>query len=211
MLIKHYITSFIIAMLAITNPFGNLAIFIGLTAGRTNQELRRIAITTGISVAIVLIVTIWTGEYILKIFGISLPAFQVAGGIIITIIGLSMLNSKHNGIAPTNEPHENVKSSESIAVVPLAIPIVAGPGAIATVITMIKSHHTWIDKFRYSGASITIALIVGATFYFSPVVAQALREAGLKIVSRIMGMMLVAIAIQITVSGISTLFPVLLR
>lgn len=207
MMIKPYIANFILAMLAITNPFGNLAIFLGLTSDKTTAERRRIAIITCISVAIVLLIAVWSGDYILQIFGISLPAFQVAGGIIITLIGLSMLQSKQSAVMHTKEEHESAKASTSIAVVPLTIPIVAGPGAIATVVMMMKEHHTLTDMLRYSAASIGIAIVIGATFYFSPIFARILGESGLKIATRVMGMILVAIAIQTFAAGAIKLFP----
>lgn len=208
---KYYIVSFFVSMLAITNPFGNLAIFIGLTSNRTDNEKRRIAITVCISVAVVLTLTVWTGDYILKIFGVSLASFQVAGGLIITLIGLSMMRSEKSSVLHTKEESKLSQTRESIAVVPLTIPIIAGPGAIATVIMMVKDHASFWDRLRYSGASLGIALIVGIMLYFSPFFARLLGEPGLKIATRIMGMVLVSIAISMAAKGLGGLFPALIN
>lgn len=132
MLLSDFI-GFLVAMLAITNPASTLGVFLGMTDDKSISDRKKIALTATLTIFIVLVVIAWTGTPILEMFGISLPAFEIAGGVIIFLRGLEMLNAKETPTTKTaTQLEENTR--HSIAVVPLAIPIVAGPGAMTNVI-----------------------------------------------------------------------------
>src|SRR5262245_42569952 len=120
--------SFLISMLAITNPPGSLAVFLGMTATRTEEERRQISLVSTLTVFIVLILITWAGVPLLAMFGISLPAFQITGGLIILLRALTMLHSDETPTSRTAREVEPETKKDSIGVVPLGIPIIAGPG-----------------------------------------------------------------------------------
>jgi multiple antibiotic resistance protein len=119
---KAEIITFTIAMLAITNPIGNLAIFASLTGDKSLEEKKHAAFIAGVAILIILIIVTWTGDLLLKAFGIDIASFETAGGLIIALMGLSMLHAKTSEIHHTKDEHEDAKTKQSIAVVPIAIP-----------------------------------------------------------------------------------------
>jgi multiple antibiotic resistance protein len=202
------IINFCVAMLAITNPIGNLGIFLGLTGDKSLQEQRKTAIHAAISIAIILVLVVWIGHMLLGFFGISTAAFESAGALIILLLGLSMMHGGNSSpMHHTQSEHENAKIKDAIAVVPLAIPIVAGPGAITTIIIHSHQFATVSDKLLMSGLCLINALILGVAFYFAPVIGKLLGEAGIKIVTRLMGLILSAMAFDMLGHGLAVLLP----
>lgn len=199
---------FVASMFAITNPLGNLAIFISLTNQRTLKQQRKIALTTGFSVAIILLISIWLGNGLLHFFNIEIYGFEIAGGFLILLISLSMLQAKK--AATSHEEDEEIKHKnpkESIAVVPMAIPIMAGPGAMTAAVLAGQKYATIGGKLCLSGGCLVIAGIITIVLLFAAFIARILGEEGLKIFTRIMGLILLSIAFDFIISGISTAFP----
>ncbi len=203
---KHIIT-FAIAMLAITNPLGNLAIFAGLTGDKSPQEKKKTAFVAGAAITAILLIVTWSGELILEGFGIDIASFETAGGLIIALIGLSMLHAKTSSMHHSPEEHEEAKSKDSVAVVPIAIPIVAGPGAITTIVVETQKYGSIEDKITVSVVCLGISILLWICFYFSGPVSRLLGVTGINIVTRIMGIILAAIAFQMLSNGLKSLFP----
>lgn len=201
------IITFSVAMLAITNPIGNLAIFAGLTGSKSPEEKKHTALVAGAAILVILLLVTWSGELILEAFGISVPAFETAGGLIIALIGLSMLHAKTSPIHHSPEEKEEAKTKDSVAVVPIAIPIVAGPGAITTIVVAAQKFGTVEDKVAISVVSIAISILLWVCFYFSGPVSRLLGVTGINIVTRIMGIILTAIAFQMLTEGLKALMP----
>jgi len=204
-LIKYGIT-----LLAITNPIGNVAIFIGLTSNKTDLEKRKIALQTAIASLITLIIVTWAGESILKLFSISIPAFQIAGGLVITLVGLSMLSSKKSDMLNGDE-YGDKGGKDSIAVVPMTIPIIVGPATMTTVIIYMGQAH---DVFARVGATVIdfiIGAIIALTLCFSGNISRFLGNSGIKIATRVMGLILVAMAMSMIIAGMQTAFPGLVQ
>lgn len=204
---KPEIVTFVIAMLAITNPIGNMAIFASLTGDKTLQEKKHSALIAGIAILIILIIVTWSGDLILKAFGIDIASFETAGGLIIALMGLSMLHAKTSSIHHSKDEADDAKTKTSVAVVPIAIPLVAGPGAITTIVVNTHTYSTIDDKLIISGISIVLGLILWIAFYFSAPVSKLLGVSGINIVTRIMGIILTAIAFGMMASGFKALFP----
>ena len=204
---KAELITFVIAMLAITNPIGNMAIFASLTGDKTLQEKRHSALVAGIAILIILIIVTWSGDLILRAFGIDIASFETAGGLIIALMGLSMLHAKTSSIHHGPEEAEDAKTKTSVAVVPIAIPLVAGPGAITTIVINTHNYPTIEDKIIISVISIAIGIILWIAFYFSAPVSKLLGISGINIVTRIMGIILAAIAFGMMASGFRQLFP----
>jgi multiple antibiotic resistance protein len=199
--------SFIISMLAITNPAGSLAVFLGMTANKSEHDRRQTALAATLAIFIVLVLMTWLGIPILKIFGISLPAFQITGGLIILLRGLAMLHSKETPTSETAEALEVKSYRESIAVVPLAIPIIAGPGAMTNVIIFSRHFPEFLNKLLICLDILVVALIVGAMLFFAGRIGRLIGDTGIKITTRIMGLLLAAIAMSMITNGLMELFP----
>ena len=187
------LSKFAISMIAITNPIGNLAIFASLTADRSPSDRRRTAFTCAFAVLVIFLVMTWTGELLLKAFGITIWAFEGAGGLIVLLLGLAMLHSKtsemHHTVAEANE----AQSKERIGVVPLAIPIVAGPGALTTIMIQGSKHHHVLDRVEMSLVGVGVSLLILVAFLASSRISRLLGTAGINIITRIMGIVLAAI------------------
>ena len=199
--------TFTIAMLAITNPIGNLAIFASLTGDKTLQEKRKTALTAGIAILIILIIVTWTGDLLMRAFGIDIGSFETAGGVIIALMGISMLHAKPSPMHHSKQDQEDAMNKTSVAVVPIAIPIVAGPGAITTIVVNTHHYHTIDDKLMISAICVVIAILLWIAFFFSAPVSRLLGTSGINIVTRIMGIVLASIAFGMITSGLRLLLP----
>lgn len=189
-----------IALFTITNPIGTLPIFLSLTKDQTATQQRRSAVLVGLAVAVVLLVSLIAGNLILQGFGIDITAFKIAGNALVATIGWAMLVAKPGGPI-------SVKAGESPVVVPLAIPVLAGPGAIALAITFAHSYTDVIDYVLGSVICIVVGLLVAAVFYVGPWVARFLKQTGMSILTRIFGLLLLAIAVQSIMLALGDAFP----
>ncbi len=199
--------TFALALVTIANPIGNMAIFASLTGDRDDGEKKQIALKSTISIAIILVIVTWSGSYILGLFDISVAAFQTTGGLIILLLGLSMLHSKTSAMHQTLEEKEAAAEKEQIAVVPLAIPIVAGPGAMTTIIVQTHQTGTVMDRVVITLVCLGVTVLLLLAFRFAAPLSHRLGIGGVNIVTRIMGMVLAAIAMGMLAAGLKKLFP----
>ncbi len=199
--------SFLVSMLAITNPLGSLAVFLSMTPHKSEHERRKIALDTTLTIFLVLIIITWTGIPILNLFGISLPAFEITGGLIILLHGLAMLRSKETPTSQTaGELQENI-SNESIAIVPLGIPIIAGPGAMTNTIIFSQEFSSTTQRIYICAGILLVSLTLGFLLFFASRLGKMIGENGIKIVTRIMGLLLSAIAMSMITTGLKNIFP----
>ena len=185
----------------LVDPFAALPTFLAVTAGANAQRRRKMAWKASVTALVVLSAFAVAGQYIFKMFGITLPAFEIAGGVILLLIGLDMLEAKRS---PTQESHEEAAAAarkEDAGIVPLGIPMLAGPGAITSVMVLVgQVQNPWQMLAILMSILITAAicyLVLGN----SDRVARALGETGVRILVRIMGLLLVALAVQYFVNG----------
>jgi multiple antibiotic resistance protein len=200
--------NYVISLLVICNPFAALPALIGMTKGLSIKEKKRTGAVAGTAVGVILLTMTWFGSWILDFLGITVPAFQVTGGVVIFLLALSMLNAETSRQKQA-EDEEDSSLKSSIAIVPLAIPIMAGPGAISTVIVAANGLHGFWNLVLLSLAAVLVALILAVTLYFSTPFEKALGQRGINIINRIAGLILAAIAIQTLSKGLVGLFPVL--
>jgi multiple antibiotic resistance protein len=192
-----------IALLTITNPIGSVPIFLGLTAGFDAAKQRRTALLVGVAVSAVLLVSLLVGKYVLAAFGIDLTSFRIAGNLLVASIGWAMLTAKTGGPAPGG--------GSSPTVVPLAIPIIAGPGAISLVITFAEQHTGVLNLIGGAIAVLVVAAAIAVVLFFAPRLQKILGNSGMNILSRIFGLILLAIAVQSIIDALTDAFPVLTR
>lgn len=202
------IIGFLAALFSMMNPIGGVGIFAGMTGDRTPAQARAIARKCAIAAAVTLLIVIWAGSSVLTIFGITVSEIRAAGGLIVLMIGLNMLFNNHAHKTSDAET-KDAQNMESIAVVPLAIPLVAGPGTMATVLVAAQHHAGVAAKLELSVAAIGICVLTGILFSFAKPIASKLGESGMAVVSRVMGMVLMAIAVGMLSTGLIELFPVL--
>lgn len=201
-----YVKSFI-GILAIVNPLGAIPIFLSISGHRTSIECRKIAQNSALSVAIILIIATWAGDSILGFFGISLPAFRAAGGLLIMLMALNMLHAKQSHTKHTPDEAAEAGNKENIAVVPLAIPLMAGPGAISLVIIDAHQFVNWSDRLVLSAGIVIAAIAVWLALRLASPIGEKLGITGLNIATRIMGLLLSAIGFQMLSSGMVKLLP----
>jgi len=201
-----------VALLAILNPIGNAAIYASIVSTKTKAEKSKAALVCAIAVMIILVITTWAGLDILKFFGISIGAFQGAGGVVVLLIGLSMIRGKaHTHEHDNSDSAQRFNDNDSVAVVPLAMPIIAGPGAITALIAHMKNLNSLYDKLEISLICIMLAILVGVVLFFAPTIGRVVGESGMKVATRIMGLILTAIAFDMLASGMAALFPGLMQ
>ncbi len=201
-------TKIFIALLAIVNPIGAIPIVMALTADASEEEFKRTTKVTVISVMVILFTALLTGELLLSFFGISVNSFRVAGGILLLLMAISMLHARQSPITFSKE--EAIRDSrESVAVVPISMPLLAGPGAISTVILYTQKRHAPLHYLFMGLEILLLVLTLWLAFLSIPWISKHASQTGINIFSRVMGLILAAIAIEFIANGIKGLFPVL--
>lgn len=186
----------------LVDPFAALPTFLAVTAGADNKRRRDMARKASLTAWVVLSAFSLAGQYLFRIFGITLPAFEIAGGIILLLIGLDMLQAKRS---PTQESHEDAAaaaSKEDAGIVPLGVPMLAGPGSITSVMVLVGQVRIWWQMAAILGSIFVTAIICFLVLGNSDKVARALGETGIRILVRVMGLLLVALAVQYFVNGL---------
>ncbi len=201
---------FLIGLFAIVNPIGFLPIFYSMTEHQYETERNKTTFITTFSVCIILLTSLFFGKLILDTFSISLDSFRVAGGFLITSIAITMINGKL-GEHKQNKEERNTDVSEydNIGVVPLAMPMMAGPGSIGSTIVWGTQYNEWIDYLGFSVAIVIFAASCYIALRFSAPVVKKLGKTGTNVVTRIMGLILMSLGIEFIVNGIANLFPAL--
>jgi multiple antibiotic resistance protein len=200
---------FLAALVAIVNPIGAIPVFINLTSGQNGPQRRRTGFRAAITTLIVLIIVLLSGETLLRFFGISIGSFRVGGGILILLMAISMMHAKMSTVKQTEEEALYSAEQDSVAVVPLGIPLLAGPGAISTVILYAQRRSS---PTHYGILALEISLVslaVWGAFGAAPRLASMLGKTGINIVTRIMGLIMAAIGVEFIANGVKQLFPVL--
>lgn len=189
----------------LVDPFAALPTFLAVTAGSDAERRRRIARKASLTALIFLSAFAVAGQYIFKMFGITLPAFEIAGGVILLLIGLDMLEAKRSATQEATGDTEAAASKEDAGIVPLGIPMLAGPGAIASVMVLVGQAQTKWQMVAILASIWITAAICYLVLGNSDKVARALGDTGIRILVRIMGLLLVALAVQYFVNGMADL------
>ncbi len=198
-----------IGIVAIVNPPVAVPVFLSLTAKQSIGEQRRTALIAGMSVFSVLIAAALLGEPILGALGIRISSFRVGGGILLLLMAIAMLHAQRSGSRKQEEEIEEAATKDQVGVVPIAIPILAGPGAISLVILDFQHATGWSGKVGVCANITLVALLVWITLLVSEKIAFLLGKTGINIVTRLMGLLLAALAVELIASGIANLFPAL--
>ena len=198
-----------IALFAIVNPIGSVPIFISATDGWEQKQKMRTANVVAFTVFLVLAASALFGEGILAFFSISIPSFQVGGGILILLIAINMLHAKQSHSKQTPEEAKTMEERDVIAIVPLSIPLLAGPGAISSMIIAAQDSPTFGAQLSLLMPILVVAILVWLSLQLSSYIAGKLGTIGINIVTRLMGLILAAMAVEFIAHGMGGLFPVL--
>lgn len=198
-----------IALFAIVNPIGSVPLFISATDGWDRKQKLRTTNIVALTVFLVLAVSALFGEGILDFFSITIPSFQVGGGILILLIAINMLHAKQSHAKQTPEEAKTMEERDVIAIVPLSIPLLAGPGAISSMIIAAQESKTLVTQLTLLIPIFVVVLLVWLTLQLSNYIAEKLGTIGINIVTRLMGLILAAMAVEFIAHGLSGLFPAL--
>jgi multiple antibiotic resistance protein len=206
-------TKIFISLFAILDPIGIIPVIILFTAGMTVPKRARLSRLSSLAVCAILLVALLIGEPLLSFFGISINSFRVSGGILLMLMAIKMLLGNLNQVATKNDSAtDDSIDGEGIpanAIVPLSTPLLAGPGSISAVILEAHKAHG-IEHYLIMGLEIILlSITVWLTFLIAPWVARRLGKIGIDVFTRLMGLILGAIAVEFIASGMRGLFPAL--
>jgi multiple antibiotic resistance protein len=196
-----------VTLFSILDPFAAIPIFLSLTEGRSAGYKARISKTAAIAVFAVLVVAAFSGDLILRLIGASLPALQVAGGIVLFLMALSMINAQLSPQQHTPEESAEASDRDAIGVVPIAMPLLVGPGSISATIIQMQRGDGVGHQAAVLGAILLVCLGVWIVLRLAVPIGQRLGRTGLNILNRIFGLLLAAVAVQIFATGLRDLLP----
>ena len=202
----------LVALLAIVNPIGAVPFYIHFTQGFNRAQRQRTIRVAAFTAFCVIAVSAVAGLRIIDFFGISLASFQVGGGLLLLISSLQMINAKPaeaRSEEAVSEGDDRLDAGASIAVVPLTIPLLTGPATISTVVIYADKTRHWWEHAILAGYGVVIGLAVWAAFSMSGTIARALGKTGINVMTRLMGLILAALAVEVMADGLTKLFPVL--
>ncbi|HZF79272.1 MAG TPA: MarC family protein, partial [Rubrivivax sp.] len=201
----------LIALLAIVNPIGVVPFFIHFTQNFSGPQRRRTIRVSSFSAFIVIAVSALAGLRIIEFFGISLASFQVGGGMLLLLSAIQMLNAQPPEARQEDvtEGNQKADAGASIAVVPLTIPLLTGPATISTMVIYSNNTRHWWELAVLVGYGVVVAVATLAAFSASGRIARVLGTTGINIMTRLMGLILAALAVELLSDGLKLLFPVL--
>lgn len=201
--VLHYLTVFM-GFMSMVNPFGILPLFIGLIGDLDQKTARWMAFRASLAAFVIIASFCIFGHLIFRLFGITIPAFQIAGGIIVFVIGYNMLNGEESRIKIHKElsPEEMKRTLSSIAITPLGMPLLAGPGTIAAAMNFVGSNRSTTNVIVVILIFAVICFLTFLLFLSAKRIADLIGEGTIKIITRIMGLILTVIAIQMLIFGI---------
>lgn len=194
-------------LLAVMDPLGVIPIYLSMTPGQTRDELRRNVTIATLTAAITLFLFAFTGNSILQFFGISLAAFKASGGILILLMAISMMEGQPRKAKASAADRAEAIEKDFIAIVPLGIPLLAGPGAISTVVLLSERAVSFRGELFLVLGILGAILVTWICLRASEYIRRALGETGIRVATRVMGLIVAALAVQFIADGLLDLFP----
>jgi multiple antibiotic resistance protein len=205
----------LVTLLAIVNPLAIVPFFIHYTEGFTRKQRRSTVWTASFAAFLVIATSALLGTRILEFFSISLASFQVGGGMLLMISSMNMLNARPAEAKTTGDDLQDgadkAAMGASIAVVPLTIPLLTGPATISTVVIYAEKARTFFDLATLVGYGVVIGLATALCFALAHPIERVLGKTGINVMTRLMGLILAALAVEVMADGLHKLFPILGR
>jgi multiple antibiotic resistance protein len=200
-LLAQWITA-ISAVFFIVDPFAATPAFLGMTAGYEHARRKQMARRASLTCLVILTVFATVGKYLFRLFGITLPAFKFAGGLLLLLVALDMLQARRSRTRETPEEQSGASETDDVGIIPMGIPMLAGPGSISTVMVLVGEAPRWADAAPVLVGIAITSLVCYVVLASADRVEAVLGETGIRIVTRLMGLMLTAIAFQFFVSAL---------
>jgi len=191
-----------VSLLAVSTPFAVAPVFLSLTAAYDSARRARSARLAAFTVFVTLVVAIFAGEPLFRAFSISVPSFRVGGGLLILLTGMEMVRK---GLADPNP--DTTDSPKEVGAVPVGIPLLAGPGTIATMTIQSQEHSSWADNQMLVLLALSLSLVIWICLRLAQPLAARLGRNGMDILTRVFGLILSALAVEFIVSGLLALLP----
>jgi MarC family membrane protein len=205
--VSHLFITSLVSLLVIVDPPGNIFSFLALSSGLSPEASRGLARRACLYACVILAAFIFAGRLVLTFFGITLAAFQIAGGLILFRIAFDMLEARGHFNRLDTSSSLVAADYRDIALVPLAVPLLSGPGAISTILVLTsRNQNLWGDGIILGALMLTM-LITYAVFRFADPLLKFLKESGIRLLTRIMGLILAALAVQFVIDGLQAAFP----
>ena len=202
--------AFIVSVFALMNPLAAVPIYLGLTADLDLEQRRRIPFRTALAAFLIMVIAFIAGETILMMFSVSIPALRIAGGIVILTMGWSMLQAKPSRTRQTNEEAQEDTNRDSIAIIPMAIPVTAGPGAISLMVVAASYPNPIEGQIAIVVAVLFVCVLLWLFLKSATAISRMLGKTGMNVVTRIMGLLMLGVGIEFMAQGIGEMFPGLL-
>jgi multiple antibiotic resistance protein len=199
---------FALSLLAVLDPFMAVPIFLGMCAQRTTAERHRFARNIGLTVFVVLVGAALVGETALRLMGTSLASFRIGGGLVLLLMALAMLQARPGDVRHTAEEASALENADTLSLVPLAVPLLAGPGAISTVMIAVQQGG-WLHDALIIAIIGAVCMVIWLMLRLAVPVGRRMGTAGLNVANRLLGLLLAAIAVESMAVGLRELFPVL--
>ncbi len=197
----------LITLLAIVNPLAIIPFFIHYTQDFPDKQRRRTILISATSAFAVIAASALLGLKLLEFFGISLASFQVGGGLLLLISALNMINAQPAESKSTPDEVQDAAARDSIAVVPLTIPLLTGPATMSTMVIYADRAQNGMQLAALVGYGVVIAVATAVCFSLAHPIARFLGKTGINVMTRLMGLILAALAVEVMAQGLSTLFP----
>jgi multiple antibiotic resistance protein len=201
-LLIQWLTS-LAAVFFIVDPFAATPAFLAMTASYERARRKQMARRAALTCFTLLTVFATVGKYIFRIFGITLPAFKLAGGVLLSLVALDMLQARRSRTRETPEEQTDACSTEDVGIIPMGIPMLAGPGSLSTVMVLVSQSRSWRDAIPVLVSIGITSAAAYAVLAGADRVAAVLGDTGIRILTRLMGLILLAIAFQFLVSALS--------
>lgn len=197
----------IVSLFAIMNPLYSISTFLSLCDDLPDEERQSVPVRTAFASFVIMMIAFFAGEFILSLFSLSLPALRISGGLVVFATGWSMVRGELGKSENEKGASGDARTARSIAVVPLALPLTAGPGAISLMIVVATYGNEWEGQLAIAFAVFLVCLSVWLTLRMAQRVRNVLGASGLDVVGRVMGLILLALSIEFVTAGLSEKFP----
>jgi multiple antibiotic resistance protein len=204
--LSFFIQSFI-ALFVIVDPIGNVPVFLGVLERFTEAERKAVLRKAFIVAGTALFIVTLTGNIFFKILGIELYSFRIAGGLLLSIVSIEMLYGRKTRTESSSDEERHYSERDAVSIIPLAIPLLTGPGALTTGIVLFETAGNYVNRIVLLGVIIIVYFIAYFILAESAAVFRYMGKTGTTVATRIMGLMLLSMAVQFVVGGIQSAFP----
>lgn len=203
------VLKFFITLISIVNPIGAIPVFLGFVKNHKNINVKKLSNHTATAVTVTILISLIGGQAVLNFFGISVASFTIGGGILLTTTAFSMISGQQSNSKINDDEIQSIDFEREIGIIPLAIPLLSGPGAISTSIIHAKNFNTSMHWVAGIVMVLVVGLIIKIILSYAEKIGEKLGQIGLNVMTRIMGLILLSMSIEMIAYGIKEIMPIL--